>query len=475
MDPRATRDADPPRIAEPGGGPVVPRLGLWDAVSIIVGIVVGTAIFRSAPTVFQNVAGPWQALGVWLLGGVLCLFGAFCYAELATTYPRNGGDYEYLSRAFGPGAGFLFGWAQLTCILTGSIGVMSYAFADYALRLGGLPEETIPYLAAGAIIVVSAVNLLGIIVGKYVQNVLTVAKIAGLGGVVLAGALWGGEGAREGAAAPAGLMGPGLGLALVLVLYTYGGWNDASFVAAEVRNQRRNMPRALILGIGGIAVIYLLVNAAYLWVLGFEGARATATPAADVLQRTAGSWGAAAISALVMVSALGAINGMILTGARVYATVGEDHRIFRRLGAWNPRTGAPVAAIVAQACVALLLVLLVGTARGRGAIDGLVAAIGVKAIPWGDYGGGFDTLIAGTAPVFWSLFLLTGIAFFVLRFTDRARERPFAVPLFPLPPLVFCGTCVYMLWSSLKYAGWLALLGGVPLGAGAVVYWLRRR
>ncbi|HNR99368.1 MAG TPA: amino acid permease [Planctomycetota bacterium] len=475
MDPRASRDADPPRAAAPAGAAVVPRLGLWDAVSIIVGIVVGTAIFRSAPAVFQNVGGPWQALGVWLLGGVLCLFGAFCYAELATAYPRNGGDYEYLSRAFGSGVGFLFGWAQLACILTGSIGVMAYAFADYALCLGGLSADAVPYLAAGAIVTVSAVNLLGIIVCKYVQNVLTLAKIAGLGGVVLAGVFWGGEGVREGAAGASGVMGPGLGLALVLVLYTYGGWNDASFVAAEVRNQRRNMPRALILGIGGIALIYLLVNAAYLWVLGFEGARATATPAADVLDRAAGSWGAAAISALVMVSALGAINGMILTGARVYSTVGEDHRIFKRLGARHPRTGAPVAAIVAQALVALLLALLVGTARGRGAVDGWLAALGAGTIPWSDYGGGFETLIAGTAPVFWSFFLLTGVAFFVLRFTDRARERPFRVPLFPLPPLVFCGTCLYMLWSSLAYAGWLALLGGVPLGAGAVVYGLRRR
>ena len=197
MDPRASRDADPPRAAAPAGAAVVPRLGLWDAVSIIVGIVVGTAIFRSAPAVFQNVGGPWQALGVWLLGGVLCLFGAFCYAELATAYPRNGGDYEYLSRAFGSGVGFLFGWAQLACILTGSIGVMAYAFADYALCLGGLSADAVPYLAAGAIVTVSAVNLLGIIVCKYVQNVLTLAKIAGLGGVVLAGVFWGGEGVRE--------------------------------------------------------------------------------------------------------------------------------------------------------------------------------------------------------------------------------------------------------------------------------------
>lgn len=167
-------------------------LQLRDTVSIIVGVVVGTAIFRFPTLVFQNVAGPWQALGVWLLGGILCLLGALCYTELATTYPRNGGDYEYLGRAYGRWMGFLFGWAQLAVILTGSIGAMAYAFADYGVRVVSLPREATAGLAAAAILVLSAMNLLGILFGKSLQNLLSGAKILGLVAVALT-VLGGGE------------------------------------------------------------------------------------------------------------------------------------------------------------------------------------------------------------------------------------------------------------------------------------------
>jgi amino acid transporter len=455
---------------------VPPRLGLWDAVSIIVGIVVGTAIFRTSPMVFQNVAGPWQALGVWLLGGVLCIFGAFCYAELATAYPRNGGDYEYLGRAFGRPVGFLFGWAQLTVILTGSIGAMAYAFADYGKELWALPADSTAWIAATVIVALSALNLGGVIVGKWLQNVLSIAKILGLAGVVCAGLVWG-RGDALGAASQTiePMTGPGIGLALVFVLYAFGGWNDSAFVAAEVRDQKRNLPRALLIGISGITVIYLLVNTAYLAVLGFQGVRDSMTPAADVMQCALGPWGKKAISMLVMVSALGAINGLILTGARVYATVGEDHALFALLAGWNRKTGAPIAAIAAQALIALVLVGAVGTASGRAAVDGTLGAVGAAGLPWDKYFGGFDTLVAGTAPVFWAFFLMTGLALLVLRVTDPARERPFPAPWFPLPPIVFCSTCAYMLYSSLDYARWLALLGGVPLAMGAIVYCARRR
>ena len=456
-------------------GAIVQRLSVWDAVSIIVGIVIGTAIFRSSTLVFQNVVGPWQALGIWLGGGLLCLLGALCYAELATTYPRNGGDYEYLGRAYGSWMGFLFGWAQLAAILTGSIGAMAYAFADYGGQLWSLPPETMAWVAAGAIAALSGINLLGVVVGKSVQNVLTCAKVLGLACVVLAGLVWGRSDSLQGTEAAAGLLGPGIGLALVFVLSAYGGWNDAVFVTAEVRDPRRNLPKALIFGIMGITVVYLAVNAAYLAVLGFDAARQTRTPAADVLEQAVGSWGAKGISILVMVSALGAINGMILAGSRVYATVGEDHRVFAWLGRWNRKLGAPVAAIAAQACVALLLVFAVGTVQGRNTIDYTLTSVGLSGLPWEEYFGGFETLVAGTAPVFWTFFLLTGVSLFVLRIKDPTRHRPFSTPWFPLPPIIFCCTCGYMLYSSLAYAKLLALLGAVPLALGLPLYFVSRR
>lgn len=454
------------------GPAVVPLLGLGDAVSIIVGIVVGTAVFKTPMMIFSNVTTAWRALGVWLLGGILSFAGALCYAELATTYPRSGGDYHYLTRAFGRGMGFLFGWAQLAVILTGSIAQMAYAFADYGVRLWGAdpgPSSPTLWLAGAAIVGLSVLNLRGILVGKSVQNVLSTIKVVGLLGIFVAAVSFPAHGGDAWDTATE-LPDASLGLALVFVLYAYGGWNDAAFVAAEVRGQRRNLPLALFLGLGLVTAVYLLVNWSYLWVLGLDGARASATPAADLMQRVVGERGSRLMSGLVMISALGAMNGLILTGSRVYASLGADHAVFRRLAGWDLRRGTPAVALAVQGLMALLLVLAVGTAAGRGSIDAALEASGLRALPWEQYYGGFETLVAGTAPVFWGFFLLTGVALCVLRVRDPARPRPFTTPFFPLPPLVFCGACLYMLYASLAYARGLSIVGLLPLALGVPLY-----
>jgi len=511
------------------------HLGLWDAVSIIVGIVVGTAIFKTPQLVFGNVENAGWGMFAWALGGVLALVGSFCYAELATTYPRMGGDYVYLTRAFGRCVGFLFGWAQLTVILTGSIGVMAYAFGDYAVRLLfelkesplalwatdaiGDPakqlfernESHVVWWAVGSIVVLTVMNLLGVVCGKTTQNVLSVIKVAGLAGVVVVGFGWGGgmsakpvadsgivaadagtaeladaadsTAADSTAAEPAA--GPParslwqilsrFGMAMVFVFYAYGGWNDAAFVAAEVRDRHRNLPWALFIGTGGIMLIYLLVNAAYLYGLGFEGVSNSWTPAADVLELASKDWGSPIMCLLVMLSALGAINGLIFTGARIYVGLGNDHQLFALLGRWHARRNTPIWSLLAQSSVALVLVMLVGTKAGQNAVDATLSVVYLPALPWEEYYGGFDTLLAGTAPVFWMFFLATGLSMFVLRARDRGIHRPFSAPFFPLEPVVFCLMCVYMLYSALVYAKGLALLGLVPLAVGLPLYAISRR
>lgn len=453
--------------------PVAPRLGLWDTVSIIIGIVVGTAIFRSSTAVFQNVTSSSMAVAVWLLGGLVSWCGAVCYAELATTYPRDGGDYEYLNRAFGRWAGFLFGWAQLTTVVSGNIGIMAYAFADYALRLWPKLQGAAVWITLAPIVLLSLTNAIGVVAGKSTQNLLSLLKIAGLVGVVVAGCY---ASTLPAPPLPASTQTdkPSFGLAMVFVLYAFGGWSHAAYVAAEVRDERHSLPRALVLGIVGVTVIYLAVTAAYLLALGLEGARATATPAADVLERAVGPWGGRAISLLVMLSALGAINGMILTATRIYATLGADYPALGWLANWNRRHAAPLAAIAVQAAVAMLLVLAVGTEAGRNACDAALQAIGLNRLPWEDFFGGFETLVAGSAPVFWAFFLLTGLAVFILRVIHPTIDRPFRIPWFPLPPLVFCTASAYMLYSSVQYARWLSLLGVAPLALGLVV-WLAIR
>jgi amino acid transporter len=446
------------------------HLSPWDGISIIVSIVVGTSIFKSTALIFGNVSGPWSLLGVWVAGGVLSFIGALCYAELATTYPFMGGDYAYLKRAFGGLVAFLFGWAQLAATLTGSIGSMAFAFADYAAAFfGDKGAVGTAWVAATAIGILTIANILGAHVGRSLQNFLTVVKIGGLVSIcVLAFFV-----EREGPLLPTkAVEGPGLGLAMVLVLYTYGGWNDAAFVAAEVRDRERNIPRVLLGGTALILLVYLLINLAYWWALGFDGARNSWAPAADLATLSLGEWGGRAISVLVMISALGAMNGLLVTGSRVYASMGNDHGLFAFLKRWDPRLNTPVWSLLTSGVVAMAMTALVGTEKGRASVDSILVLSGLSSAPlkWSDFGGGFGTLVAATSPVFWAFFLLTGVSLIVLRFQDPLIHRPFKVPLFPITPLLFCVTSGYMLYASVKYAGYLSLLGLVPVAMGLPLY-----
>jgi amino acid transporter len=316
-------------------------------------------------------------------------------------------------------------------------------------------------------------NLLGIRAGKGTQNVLTAVKVLGLTAVLVVGFL---ASPAEAASAPtaqgAGDAGT-LAFAMVLALLTYGGWNDSAYVAAEVRDGARNIPRALFLGIGIITLLYVLVNAAYLHALGFEGARASKAVAADVLGRVpwTGGWGESAMCVLVMISALGAVNGLLLTGSRVCASMGADHPVFSWLGRWDRQRGAPSPALFTLGAVSLAMVVAIGTETGQNALDSLFVAVGLGKVGW-EGRGGFETLLKCTAPIFWCFFLLTGLSLFALRADgsrDSDRPRPFPVPLFPVVPLLFCAICTYMVYSGIGYAGKLGLTGlglllvGIPL------------
>jgi amino acid transporter len=473
-------------------GYVKKELGLWSTISIIVGIVIGAGIYETAPFILGNVSSPWIGLVAWGLGGLLSLIGALCYAELATTYPREGGDYVYLSRAFGRWLGFLFGWAQLAVVLTASIGSMAYVFADYAVKLfhpvaegeaGGRTAGYAFVYAAGAVTILSLLNILGVMLGKVAQNFFTAAKVLGLGGILLAGFFWG-QGASALAVAPENAKAifadggtTAWGLVMILVLYTYGGWNDAAFVAAEVRDPKRNIPRALIFGTLGITAIYLLINVAYIMGLGFSGAQQSQGIAADVLRLPLGGFGQNAMCLLVMVSALGAVNGLIFTGSRVYWKLGSENSLFAALGRWHPRLGAPHWSLLVQALICLSMIVVVGSEMGRNAVNGLLTRLGADAVQWSGHGG-FDILVICSAPIFWAFFLLTGISLFVLRVKDRSLARPFSVPLFPIVPLIFCGMCVYMLYSAVSYAqfkfNWFGHFAWILLAIGLPLYFLSR-
>jgi len=337
------------------------HLTLFDSTCIIVGIIIGAGIYETTWLIASNVPtnwtllpsfsllgvwsfpgvvvpGAWSLVAVWIIGGILSLLGALCYTELANMYPKEGGDYVYLTRAYGRPIGFLFAWSQLWVVRPGSIGAMAYIFARYANRLvpldsylaGIAPMEpgqmAMLVYAAGSVLLLSAINILNVQTGKWTQNLLTVLKFLGLGAVCVVGFLV--ESPKSGvAAAPASGGGSiDIGLAMILVLFAYGGWNEMAYVGSEVRNPKKNILRALLLGTVAVMACYVVATLAFLHAFGFEGVRGAQAVAADVMQLHLGPPGEKFISLLIAVSALGSINGQIFTGDSA-----------RRSGRWSSR------------------------------------------------------------------------------------------------------------------------------------------
>ncbi|MBD0334725.1 MAG: amino acid permease [Cyanobacteria bacterium Co-bin13] len=418
-----------------------PQLHLPGAIALIVGIVIGAGIFETPSLVADNLGSARGVIAAWLLGGLISLLGALCYAELATTYPHVGGNYYYLQRAFGQPVATLFAWARMTVIQTGSIALLAFVFGDYASQLLPLPGYSPAIYAALAIVLLTGLNILGLRHSGRVQTWLTSALILGLLLVVVIGL------ALAPAAAPAATVAfgqsPAWGLALVFVLLSYGGWNEAAYISAEIAGPRRNMVRSLLWSIGIITSIYLLVNLAYLRGLGVVGMANSSAVGADLLRRTVGEPGAALISLLVVLATLGSINATIFTGARTNYAVGQDISPLSFLGKWQPGPSAPTAAYGLQGAIALALVGL-GTFTRQG----------------------FETMVDYTAPVFWFFFLLSTASLIILRLREPNRLRPFQVPLYPAVPLLFCAVCVYLLYASLAYTGMGALLGVAVLALG---------
>lgn len=412
------------------------QLTLFDSICIIAGVVIGAGIYETTPLIASNVASPAALLMVWVAGGVISLIGAFCYAELTTAYPKDGGDFVYLSRAYGPRAGFLFAWAEYWIVRPGSIGMMAFVFARFANQLlplgsllapsAGKPEGvSFVVYAVGSIVLLTITNSLGVKTGKRTQNALTVIKVVGLVAIFVVGIFFVSDDSTPTAAAPTGSS--NLQLALILVLFTYGGWNDLSYVAAEVRNPSRNLFRALGFGVTSITVIYILVNIAFLKGLGLAGT-ASSTVASDLLTKAVGDNGGRAISLLICFSCLGAINGTLFAGSRIYYSVGTEHRLTSWLGQWSSKFDAPVRALLLQGATAVLWAVLFGDEKG------------------------FVRLAAFTAPVFWFFAFMVAISVIVLREKDRDVPRPHKVVFYPWLPIFFALCCAFMFVNSVTYA-----------------------
>lgn len=419
----------------------MPVLSLIDAVAVIIGIVVGAGIFKTPSLVAVNVGSEGAFLLLWVLGGVISLVGALCYAELATAYPHPGGEYHYLARAFGQEVAFLFAWARLSVMQTGSLALLAFIVGDYLSEFFPLGQESASVYGALSILCLTGVNVLGLQLSKWVQNFLTLGKLLGLLFVIFTGLVLNPTPIL--ADAPSTLEEGSYGLGLIFVLLTYGGWSEAAYLSADMRFVKQNMTKALVLSISLITGVFLLLNFAYLQGLGLEGIAQSEVVAADLLHRGLGSKGAMFLSVLISLTALGSINGTMITGARTNYAWGQDVKLFNWLGNWNQKTNTPQNAFLVQGGMTLALLLL-GTLTRRG----------------------FVTMVEYTAPVFWLFLLLVGLSLFILRAKEPEVDRPFRVPFYPLTPLLFCGTCLYLLAASLIDTGVGALVGIAVLLAG---------
>lgn len=423
------------------------RLGLFDATMIVMGGIIGAGIFINPSVVARVVHTPTLILIPWLAGGAIALAGAFVYAELADRKPDVGGQYAYIRDAFHPMVAFLYGWTLLLVTQTGGMAAVAMTFAGYFRELTGSGLAT-PTLAVATLLLLTAINCLGVRAGSNVQSALMVLKIVAVVVLVLAGA--------RAAAPPAQVTTPddatgpvvGLAAAMVPVLFAYGGWQTASFVSGEMRAPRRDLPRALLIGVVGVVVLYVAVNVVCLHVLGAGGLAATTTPASEVMRRVLGAPGARLIAAGIAVSTVGFLSQGMLTAPRVYFAMARDGVFFRSVAHVSARSRAPVVAIAVQGVWASVIAL---SGRYEQILNYVVA---------------LDAVFFG----------LTGAALLVLRRRDpRAADGGFRMPGHPWTTLVFVAAFWALALNTVARNPRSAGIGVLILVAGVPVYYFWRR
>ncbi|HTR19287.1 MAG TPA: amino acid permease [Gemmatimonadales bacterium] len=434
------------------------RLGLFSGTMAVIGGIIGGGIFRTPAAVAQRVGSPFLFLLAWVLGGLIALIGAFCFGELGQRQPKAGGGYVYLRETFGPLAGFLYGWTLLLVMTTGAMAAVAITFADYFLSLTGLdPSLRVP-LAVGAIVLLAGINYVGVKPAAITQNIFTILKlvaltvmiVAGLAIVALIPSL---PLARPGPSLPVGEGLGGvvatLGVALVPIVFTYGGWQQTNFIAEEIIDPERNLPRALVLGVVGVVAVYLLANITYLRVLGLDGLAASTAPAADVMRQALGNAGARFIAAGIAASTFGFLNLVILVTPRVLQAMAADGVFFPRLARLHPVYRTPTAAILVMAVWSILLTL-------SGTFGQLV-----DYVSFGD----------------WLFFGLTVAGLFVFRARDTSPAvGKFRVPGYPVTPALFVLAAGYVVVSAVISNPKNAVIGSalILLGIPVFLYWKAR-
>jgi len=424
------------------------RLGLFDATMLVMGGIIGTGIFMNPYVVAQRVHTPALVLGAWLVGGCIALMGGFIWAELADRMPTAGGQYAYLRDAYHPLVSFLYGWVLLLVIQTGGMAAVTVTFARYFLELTGLHFGEWQ-IALVALTVLTVINCMGVRAGGTVQSGLMVLKIGAIALLVFAGAFllhthftW-----RPVLDQPfSGRLVSSFGAAMVPVVFAFGGWHTATFASAEIKDPQRNLPRALIMGVIAVALLYTSVNFVCVRALGVLALAKTSAPASAVMRMALGQRGATIIALAIAISTLGFLSQSVLTAPRVYFAMAQDRLFFRQLAWVNPRTHAPVLAIAIQSVWTMVILL-------TGSYDKIL-----------NYVTSMDVL-------FWAL---TAGSLFILRRRDATRSA-FSMPGHPYTTSLFCLVCLAVVGNTLYTYPENTLIGFAILAAGVPMYYIWRR
>jgi APA family basic amino acid/polyamine antiporter len=428
--------------------PLARRLGVFDATMLVMGGTIGSGIFMNPAFVARQVHTPALVLGAWIFGGIIALTGAFIYAEISARLPRVGGQYAYLREAFHPLLAFLYGWVLLLVVQTGGMAAVTVTFSRYFIELTGL-EVPVSLIAMVTLTLLTVANCLGVKSGSNLQSTLMIMKIVAIGLLVVAGALLVSAphlSFRPIADQPMSLdLLSSFGAAMVPVLFAYGGWQTGCFVAGEMTEPRRDLPRALLLGVVGVAVLYTSVNFVCVRALGVDGLAATDTPASAIMRIALGRPGAIAIALGIAISTLGFLSQSVLTAPRVYFAMAEDGVFFRQLAWVHPATRVPVFAIVLQSVWTMLIL----------------------------FSGSYGQILNYVTAMDWIFFGLTASCLFVLRRGQAATQ--FRMPLHPISTALFCIVCWSVVANTIyRYPG-NTLIGMAILISGVPVYYIWKR
>lgn len=432
-------------------GKLKKALGPIDGAAIVVGAIIGAGIFRVPGLVGEHLPAPFLVILAWVAGGLISLVGALCYAELSAMFPKSGGDYLYVKHTYGEGTAFVLGWTKALVIQAGSIASVAFIFATYWKVFFPANQFVIKLIAVTSILFLTWINIRGVSVGKWVQNISTWPKVLALVAIVAVG-LAVGKGdfgnftqSFVSGKSPFELL-SAFGMALIFVLWTYGGWSELPYAAEEVRDPGRNLPLSLVWGTSVTVFVYVLINLILIYYVPVNEMAASSVVVSEMMEAACGKIGGMLLAVLVLVSTFSALNSLILTTGRIPFALARDNLVFQKISEVHPKHRTPAVALMINGVWASVLVI----------------------------SGSFDKLISYTSVAAWFFYALVGLSLFILRWKLKYIQRPYKVWLYPVTPMIFVAVSFFLVINTVIRTPFESLFGIGIMLMGLPIFWMSK-